>query len=51
MVLEEQDEWISKKADSLGVDKSFIVRRALSYYRDKGINQDKILRKIASDEV
>jgi hypothetical protein len=51
MLFEEQDEWLSDMQDDLGVDQSFLVRRAIKYYRDRGITKDKILREHTDEEI
>lgn len=47
MVDEEHDEWLEDKADELGVDQSFLVRRAIDYYRTQAIKKDKTLKQVA----
>lgn len=50
-ILAKQDKWVKETARKYDVDQSFIIRRALSYYKDKGIKQDKLLRKYAEGEI
>lgn len=40
-----QSDWIDEKAEDWDVDKSFIVRRAVNFYRGEGHKRDKILKK------
>jgi len=51
MVFEEQDEWLSSTAKELDVDQSFLARRALKFYKDRGIAKDKILREHTDEEI
>lgn len=44
MVHKDQDSWIDDRVEEWPVDKSFIVRRALSYYMARGHTKDKVLR-------
>lgn len=50
MIHEEQNEWITKKANEFGVDKSFLVRRAIQFYMKNGIKRDKFLRQYSGKE-
>lgn len=45
MIYSEQDEWINQMSENLGVNKSFIARRAIEFYAKKGIKQDTLMRE------
>lgn len=52
MISEEQDEWLDKmKNDNSNLDRSFLVRRALKYYMEEGMNRDKMLKRKIKGEI
>jgi hypothetical protein len=48
---ERQDEWLKNKAEELSVDQAVLMRRAIDFYKDKGIKQDKVLKSMVEGEV
>lgn len=51
MCLDGHDEWVRSVSSEKGVDQSFIINRALSYYKEKGIKRDKLLKKMSEGEL
>lgn len=52
VITENQDDWLNElKEKHDNVNRSFIVRRALKYYKDEGVKRDKIMKKKIDGEL
>lgn len=49
MIDPSHDRWLNQKKEEDGHDKSFLVRRALKYYRKHGYDQDKVAQAMSSE--
>lgn len=51
MIAEGQADWIDEMSDEWDVDKSFIIRRAIKFYRGEGHKRDKMLKRKMKGEI
>jgi len=51
MAFDKQDKWLVKKSEELGVDQSLLIRRALKYYKDRGMVRDNFLKQQTDEEI
>jgi len=51
MIGKKDDEWLNKLKEDETMDKSFVVRRALKFYRAEGYKRDKIFQRVKDGEM
>lgn len=51
VISERDDEWLQEQKEEYGIDKSWLVRRALLFYRNEGRKRDKMYKKKIKGEI